>query len=210
MKITKPKFAAKSKSASTLDRALAYILTGGGLIGLLASFILTIDKIELIKDPSFQPSCNINPIISCGSVMATHQSEAFGFPNSLLGIIGFTALTVTGGALLAGAKFKRWYWLALQAGMLFAVGFVHWLIFQTIYRIDALCPYCMVVWTAVIPMFWYLTLYNFRNGHLVVGQRYKNICKFFQKHHADVLFLWFVVITGLILEHFWYYWKTLF
>lgn len=209
---------AKAKSKATkatdslsqrLNQSLAYILAGGGIIGLIASFILTVDKIELIKDPSFQPSCNINPIISCGSVMATHQSEAFGFPNSILGIIGFTAVAVTGFAILSGAQFKRWYWLALQAGMLFAVGFVHWLIFQTIYRINALCPYCMVVWTMVIPMFWYVTLYNFRNGHIRVSQRYKAVCNFAQKHHGDILFVWFVIILGLILNHFWYYWKTL-
>lgn len=192
-----------------LDRALAYILSIGGVIGLIAAFTLTVEKIELIKDPAFQPSCNISPIISCGSVMGTPQAEVFGFPNSLLGIVGFTALAVTGFALLAGATFKRWYWLALQAGMIFAVGFVHWLIFQSIYRIGALCPYCMVVWASVIPTFWYVTLYNFRNGHIAVPQRFKAACRFVQRHHADILFVWFVVIIGLILEHFWYYWKTL-
>lgn len=211
MKQTKAKTKTKLKAAveNKLDRALGYILSVGGVIGLLAAFILTVEKIELIKDPSFEPSCNINPIISCGSVMATQQSEVFGFPNSLLGILGFTAVAVTGFAILAGARFKRWYWLALQAGMLFAIGFVHWLIFQTIYRIGALCPYCMVVWTVTIPMFWYTILYVFRNGHITVPARLKGICNFIQKHHADILFVWFIVIIGMILEHFWYYWKTL-
>ncbi|MGI9027674.1 MAG: vitamin K epoxide reductase family protein [Candidatus Saccharimonadales bacterium] len=194
---------------NTLDRALGYILAGGGIIGLIAAFVLTVEKIELIKDPGFQPSCNISPILSCGSVMATPQAEVFGFPNSLLGLVGFTALAVTGFAILAGASFKRWYWLGLQAGLLFAIGFIHWLFFQSVYRIGALCPYCMVVWSVVIPTFWYVTLYNFRNGHIVVPQRLKPICNFMQKHHADILFVWFLVIIGLILNHFWYYWKTL-
>ncbi|PRC62285.1 hypothetical protein C6A85_03910, partial [Mycobacterium sp. ITM-2017-0098] len=30
--------------------------------------------------------------------------------------------------------------------------FVHWLIFQSLYRIGALCPYCMVVWAVTIPL----------------------------------------------------------
>lgn len=201
--------AAATALQSKLDRALGYILAGGGVLGLIAAFVLTIDKITLIKDPSFQPSCNINPIISCGSVMATNQSEAFGFPNSIIGLIGFTAVAVTGFALLAGARFKHWYWLALQAGLLFAVAFVHWLIFQTIYRINALCPYCMVVWISVIPMFWYLTLYNLRNGHIKVSERLKPVSNFIEKHHGDILLVWFLGILGLILEHFWYYWKTL-
>ena len=30
--------------------------------------------------------------------------------------------------------------------------FIHWLIFQSLYRIGALCPYCMVVWAVTIPL----------------------------------------------------------
>ena len=73
------------------DRSLAWLLSVGGLVGLLASFILSVEKIEILKDPGFQPSCNINPILSCGSVMITPQAEAFGFPNPLLGVLGFSA-----------------------------------------------------------------------------------------------------------------------
>ena len=29
---------------------------------------------------------------------------------------------------------------------------MHWLIFQSLYRIGALCPYCMVVWAVTIPL----------------------------------------------------------
>ena len=39
------------------------------------------------------------------------------------------------------------------AGLVFAVGFVHWLAYQAVYDIDALCPYCMVVWAVVLPLF---------------------------------------------------------
>jgi uncharacterized membrane protein len=199
----------KEKLTVINGRTLAYLLSVGGIIGLLASFVLTVEKFEIIKDPSFQPSCNINPILSCGSVMVTKQAEAFGFPNSLLGIIGFTAVAVTGFALLAGASFKRWYWIALQLGVLFAVGFVHWLIFQTIYRINALCPYCMVVWTVTIPIFWYVLLHNLGRGHITTPRKLRRTVGFLQKHHGDLLLVWFLIIIGLILNHFWYYWSTL-
>ncbi|GAA3013484.1 hypothetical protein GCM10020229_26000 [Kitasatospora albolonga] len=48
--------------------------------------------------------------------------------------------------------------------MLFGIGFVTWLMTQTLYSIGALCPYCMVVWAAMIPLFWYTTLHNLRSG----------------------------------------------
>lgn len=187
---------------------LPYLLTIGGIIGFLASFILTVEKIELIKDPAFQPSCNINPIISCGSVMNTPQAETFGFPNSLIGIAGFAIVSTIGIALLSGANFKRWFWIIVQLGLLFAVVFVHWLIFQTLYRINALCPYCMVVWTVTIPIFWYTLLYNWRTN-INVPQQLKAITNFAQKHHGDILLVWFLIIIGLILNRFWYYWSSL-
>ncbi len=195
-------------SIRTLKNTLPYILSVGGFTGLLSAFVLAVEKIAIIKDPAFQPSCNINPILSCGSVMITDQAEAFGFPNPFLGIAGFAALTSIGLALLAGATFRRWFWLLIQAGVLFAVVFIHWLMFQSIYNIGALCPYCMVVWSVTIPIFWYVTLYNLREKNIRSPKAFKGICAFVQKHHGDILLVWFLIIIGTILEHFWYYWKT--
>lgn len=40
-----------------------------GSIGLRASLILVIERYELLVDPSCVPSCGLNPVLSCGSVM---------------------------------------------------------------------------------------------------------------------------------------------
>ncbi len=200
---------AKKNQGMNLPQTIAYILAIGGAIGFLAAMILTIEKIELIKNPAYVPSCNISPLISCGSVMKTWQASAFGFPNSLIGIAGFAIVTTTGVALLAGAMFKKWYWRGLQLGTLFGVGFVTWLMYQSVYRIKALCPYCMVVWSVVIPIFWYTTLYNLREGNIPTPKKLKSPVNWAQRHHADVLIVWYLIIIGLILNHFWYYWSTL-
>lgn len=198
-----------SKRKRALSRVFPWLLLVGGLTGFLAAFVLAVEKVAILKDPAFVPSCNISPILSCGSVMITPQAEAFGFPNPFLGIAGFAALTAIGAALLAGGTFKRWFWLLTQAGVLFAIVFIHWLMFQSIFRIQALCPYCMVVWSVTIPLFWYITLYNLREGHIKTPRSLNAAGKFVQKHHGDILLVWFLVIIGVILEHFWYYWKTI-
>lgn len=197
------------KQTWTLERTIPYILTIGGIIGFLAAFIITVEKIELLKNPAYVPTCNISPLISCGSVMKTAQASVFGFPNSLIGIMGFAVVTTIGMAMLAGATFKRWFWLGLQAGTIFGVIFIHWLAFQSVYRIAALCPYCMVVWSVTIPIFLYVTFYNFRKGFIKVPTRLKGFVDFLQRHHGDVLIAWYLIILGLIINHFWYYWKTL-
>lgn len=198
-----------AKTENGLNRRLPFLLSIGGVIGFIAAFDLAIEKIEILKNPAFEPSCNINPVLSCGSVMITPQAEAFGFPNPLIGIAGFAVLTTIGIALLAGGVFKRWFWVATQLGVLFAVVFVHWLIFQSIYRIGALCPYCMVVWSVTIPIFWYVTLYNLKQGNIRTPAKLKGVVNFAQKHHGDILLIWFLIIFALILERFWYYWSTL-
>ncbi len=193
----------------TLDTVLPYILVIGGFVGLVSSFILTLEKIALLKDPAHQLSCSINPVLSCGSIIMSDQASAFVFPNPILGLIGFSAVITVGMGLLAGATYKRWFWRGLGLGSLFGVVFVHWLIYESLYAIGALCLYCMVVWTVTWPIFWYTTLYNLRKKHLPTPRSLRGVVEFLQQHHADILVAWYIIIIGLIIHNFWYYWSTL-
>lgn len=191
------------------SRRLGVLLASCGAIGLAAAGTLLVEKIELIRDPGYVPSCSINPILSCGSVMETSQAEAFGFPNPIVGIAGFAMLLTAGVTLLGGFRPPRWFWLSLQTGVTFGVVFVHWLIFQSLYRIGALCPYCMVVWTVAIPSFWYVTLYNLDAGHLPVRRPDRTRRGWLSDNHAIVLTAWGLLIVGLIGRRFWEYWSSL-
>jgi uncharacterized membrane protein len=196
-----------SKFKLTLEKAIPYLLIVAGIIGLISSFAITYDKMKLLENPSYRPSCNLNPIISCGSVMQSKQGEAFGFPNPWLGLAAFAILLTIGMGMLAGAKFKRWFWLGLEAGTLFGIGFVHWLFFESVYRIHALCPWCMAVWVVVIASFWYVTLYNLQTGviKLPKGKSWSKLGVFLRQHHLDIIILWYLIIVFLIFKHFWYY-----
>jgi uncharacterized membrane protein len=199
----------KKERTTTLKRVLPYILLIGGTIGVLCAGILTIEKIDLLKHPNTPLNCDINPIVACGPVIDTPQASAFGLPNPIIGLVGFSIVATIGAALLAGATFKRWFWLGLQTGVIFGVCFVTWLQFQSIFRIGALCPFCMVVWAMTIPIFWYTTLYNLHEGHIKTPPGWKRFIAFLQRHHGDILLVWFAAIIGVILHHFWYYWQTL-
>ena len=193
----------------TLERVLPWLLVLAGVIGTTCACVIMFDKLQILKDPDYVVSCDINPIISCGSVMRSDQAEAFGFPNPFLGLIGFPIVATVGTAMLAGARFKRWFWVCVQLGLLFAVGFVHWLFFQAVYRINALCPWCMVVWTVSIASFWYVLLYNLQTGVIKTPDACRRFVAFIRRHHLDILVAWYLIITVLILKHFWYYFGTL-
>jgi uncharacterized membrane protein len=200
----------KNKFIMTTKVILKNVLIFGGLLGILCSFLITIEKIKLIANPSYIPSCNINPFISCGSVMKTPQASLFGFPNSLLGILGFSIMLTVGMAELAGAKFKKWFWVTAEIGITLAVIFVYWLFYQSVYRIGALCPYCMVVWAVTIPMFWYLTLYNLEEKNIILWKNQEKFVFKLKKNSLLILSIFYLVIFLSILIHFWSYWKMMF
>ncbi|BCB82847.1 vitamin K epoxide reductase family protein [Phytohabitans suffuscus] len=191
------------------DRLVGWVLTAGGLLGGAAAFVLTVEKIALLRDPGYTPSCSINPILSCGSVMNTWQAEVFGFPNPLLGVALFPLVVATGVAVLGGVRLPRRWWLGLQAGTVFGVGLVHWLFFQSLYRIGALCPYCMVVWVVTIVVFSYTTLYNLDRGHLRVPASWRPGVAAVAKLHTAIPVAWLLILTLLVGEAFWTYWRTL-
>jgi uncharacterized membrane protein len=177
-----------------------------GVIGLIASATLTVEKIQILLNPSYVPSCNINPIVSCGSVMTTPQASALGFPNSLIGIAAFSVVVVTGVLAVTKVPLPRWYWVGLAAGTLAGAGFVHWLIFQSLYRIGALCPYCMVVWVATISLLVVVASIAYRPSDESQGSA---VARGLYRWRWSIATLWFTAVFLLILERFWGYWSTL-
>lgn len=190
-------------------KILPWLLLICGLIATVASILLSIEVFDRLKDPHFQPICNLNPIFSCTSVADSQQSHLFGFPNYFLGIAGYAALATVGVVLLGGAKLKKWFWQLLEVGLLFAILFLSWLQFETLYRIGALCIFCMIVWAVTMPAFWYTTLFNFQAGNIRTPTKLKGLVGFAYRHHGDILIAWYLVLIGLILKRFWYYWSSL-
>jgi uncharacterized membrane protein len=182
-----------------------WVLTAG-VLGFVASVTLTVEKIRLLTDSSYAPSCNINPVLSCGSVMATPQASVLGFPNSLIGIAAFTVITVTGVLAVAKVALPRWFWLGLAVGTLLGAGFVHWLIYQSLYRIGALCPYCMVVWALTTSLLVVVASIALRPAGDGPGHA---AARALHQWRWSLAALWFTAVFLLILTRFWNYWSTL-
>jgi uncharacterized membrane protein len=156
-------------------RQTAWILIVCGLIGIFASIELIIQKISVLSNPDFVPNCDINPVLSCGSVINTEQASLFGFPNPVLGVIGFTIVIMFGALLFTGVELPKSMWLGLNLGALAGMVFVVWLVIQSLYVIGALCPWCMVVWAVTIPIFWQVTTDNLASKRLSLGKSFSEI-----------------------------------
>ena len=151
---------------------LIVILLLTGVAGLWAAFSLTLDKFAVLADPDAALGCNISIIVQCGANLQSWQGAVFfGVPNPLWGLMGWVAPVAVAVALIAGARFQRWFWLLFNIGMAGALAFCIWLMGQSIFVIGTLCPWCMLTWAAAILGFWTVTFYNLKQGAFGQGAR---------------------------------------
>ena len=173
------------RAARPIAFAVFLVIAGG--LGLLAAFELSIEKILTLTDPGYQPGCNVGVLVGCSVNLASQQGAIFGFPNPFIGLMAWPVVITIGMALLARARFDRWFWIGLNVGVTGALAFVIWLIAQSIYVLDVLCPWCMLTWAVTIPAFWVVTLHNLRTGHIPASARVRAV--------AGELYKWIPLIT---------------
>lgn len=186
-------------------RLTGLILLLGGLVGWIASLELFIGKLFLLENPGSSLSCDINPFISCGSVMMTWQASAFGIPNMAIGLAGFAIMGVVGSLMISNVKLPQWFNWATLGGMTFAFGFVHFLSYSAIFVIRALCPWCMVVWAVVAPMF-FVKLANViedKQWH----KQYKVLTVF--RHWIVLTVVWYFLVALVIFWKFFQQWMVM-
>jgi uncharacterized membrane protein len=136
----------------SISKPFAWLVLIGGILGLAASAALTIEKMMLLQNPNYKLSCSFNEIFACGSIVTTEQASVFGFANSIIGIIAFPVLITVGLLGLFGTGFPKFVLPGMAIATALAHIFVLWLVYQSLYVIGALCPWCMVVWAVTIPI----------------------------------------------------------
>lgn len=172
-------------------------------IGLLAAFALTIEKIHKLQFPDEAASCDFSVIVQCGKNLASWQGSTFGFPNPLLGLIAWPVVMATGAGLLAGARYARWYWMSFNVVAAAGLGFVIWLFSQSVFVLGTLCPWCMVTWSATIPLFWVITFWNLKHGIWSDSDRVKKLGATLLSWSPTFIFMSFVieaVIAQVVLD----------
>ncbi len=192
-----------STGTGAAPRSLGWLLTIGGAIGFIASFVLTVERFRLAENPEYVPSCTLGSVFSCGSVMASAQAALFGFPNPLLGIAAFAVAATLGLLVVSGAALPRWVWVGLQVGITAGIAMVGWLVWSSLYSIGALCPYCMVVWAMVIPMFWSVTATNLERGVIPTPSGARGAVTALSDYRLIAIVASFLLVTVLVAARFW-------
>ena len=143
----------------------AYLaLLASGVLGLVASLVLSVDALALAEDPLADLSCNISSTISCATVGVSWQASLLGFPNAFIGLMGEPVVITLGVAGLARVRFPRWFMVAANAAITVGLGFAVWLFAQSFFVIGAICPWCTVLYVTSLTAFAAITRVTILDG----------------------------------------------
>jgi uncharacterized membrane protein len=186
------------------DRWIYTTMLVSALLSLTASFVLSVAAIILAADPRAALACNINAVISCGTVGASWQASLFGFPNAFLGLIAEPVVITIAVASLGGVRFPRWFMLSAQVVYTLGLVFAYWLFFQAYFVIGALCPWCLLITLSTTLVFTSLTHVNIREGNLYLPDVASRLARGFVRADLDALFvaLWLLGVAAMVVTKY--------
>lgn len=134
------------------------------IASLVASFVLSQNAIILAHDKDAVLSCSWNAVVNCANVGTSWQAYLFGFPNSFLGLICEPVVMTI--AVLGLAKTEMPRWFLWTANVVYGLGFIfaYWMLWQSTFSIDSLCPWCLLVTLSTTFVFYSMTVWNMRES----------------------------------------------
>ncbi len=198
------KFLLRKKDGERTDRIVFGIMLAGGVAALVAAFVLTLEKFHLYENPDAILSCSINAVLNCSTVMQTWQSHVFGFPNMLIGMMAFPVVITVAVAGLAGVRFPRWFLTAANIGFLLGAIFSYWLFFQSLYAIQVLCPWCLLVTASTTLIFSSMTHYNLKHNTFNLKKHVNEKVQDFLSngYHQMIVLAWLALMVALVFLKF--------
>lgn len=152
---------------ATVRNKGAYIeMLVSAVIGLIAALVLSIEALTLAENPFADLGCDINSVLSCGTVGQAWQASLLGFPNAYLGLIAEPVVITLAVAALGGVRFPRWFMLSAQVVYSIGLLFAYWLFVQSYFVIGALCPWCLTITVTTTLVFASMTRVNLLDGNI--------------------------------------------
>lgn len=184
-----------------LLKAYSWILTVGGGAGLVAMTWQAAERITMLKDPAKLLSCNLNPVVDCGTVLSHRLSALFGFPNAFIGMAVFAMMFLAGVLLLTGNRPNRAFKNVILSLSTILLLFSAWFFGVSLYVIGKICIFCAVGWIASVPIFTLSLLYwaDGRDGK--TGPSAK-LAKFIAANYLSIIVAVYAVMLALYLYNF--------
>lgn len=174
------------------------------LIGLVAALVLSVEALALAEDPFADLGCNINAVLSCGTVGSSWQASLLGFPNAYLGLIAEPVVITLSVAALGGVRFPRWFMLSAQVVYFIGFAFAYWLFYQSFFVIGALCPWCLTITVTTTLVFASMTRINLLDNNFRLSASAYRWWAGWLRAGADVLgciLIFAIMIAMIVLKY---------
>lgn len=180
------------------------VMLAFGILGLAASFVLSVEEVNLLKNPDALLSCSFNIVLNCSDVMKTWQASVFGFPNMLIGLMGFPIVITIALLGLSQVSLPRWFARSMELGLLVATVFAYWLFFNSMYVIEVLCPWCLVVTFSMTMLLAASTVYSIRENTFSFAKKIDARLKAFvdKSFYQLMVASWVVLMVALVFLKF--------
>lgn len=194
----------KGQNAKRYRSVTFGFMLAGGLAALIAAFVLTLDELRVLKDPNAILSCSVNIVLNCSTVMQTWQSHVFGFPNMFIGLMAFPVLITIAVLGLSGTKFPRWFLISSIIALFLGTVFAYWLFFSSVYVIQVLCPWCLVVTTSMTVMLASYLHFNLKENTFKLKDALNTKVQYFLKSgfHQMIVLAWIALMVVLVFLKF--------
>lgn len=175
-----------------------------GIVGLIASFVLTLEKIHLLQNPDAVLSCSFSLVLNCAAVMDTWQSALFGFPNMLIGMMAFPVVITVAVAGLYGMRFDKRFMQIASVCYFLGLMFAYWLFFSSLYVIQVLCPWCLIVTFSTTLIFASIFTYGVRENIFNAPRKFDHKLKSFISNgwHKLLVASWILLLIVLVFLKF--------
>lgn len=142
----------RSNSSHQLGAINSLVVVVGSLVGLFASAGLLEAELNHLRNPAAQLGCDLNSLIGCGASLMSPEAHLLVIPNSALGMAAFAAMTMLGVLMLVKAQFPCFISYLAALGSIGGLAFVGFFLYKSATLFNALCPYCLVVWSAAMVL----------------------------------------------------------
>lgn len=156
-------------------------------LGLLTSFVLSLEAITLAAHPNAELACSINAVLNCAAVGSDPSASVFGFPNTFIGMMAFPVMITIAVAALMGAKFPKPFLFGGFLGSVVGIVFAGWMLYTSFFVIQILCPWCLTLDVAMIGLFVMMFRIAVNERALYVSKQTQKKLEMFSNKDFDIL-----------------------
>ncbi len=174
------------------------------IIALIVSFALSAETLQLARHPNQSLGCDINSVVSCSDVANSWQAEiikfgSLSFPNAFFGIAAESVFVTVAVIGLIRVAVPRWFAICTWLGSLTALLYSYWLFTQSLYVINALCPWCLALMFATTMQFMSFTHATVTVHNIPRKKARKAITRYYYLN-ADLLVdvVWIAILIAMI------------